>query len=458
MAQQENQTISASAPMSWGRKIGYGSGDFAINLYWQGLSLYLFYFYTDVMGLPNYLAGLIYAIGSLWDALTDPAMGYVAERTRSRWGRYRPYLLFTPVPLALSYLLLFWKPDTSSITLLAVVALAGQFLFRLCFTVTSTPYSSLMARMTTSSEDRAGLAGARMLFAYLGGFGMVALAGLLLERAESDAQGFFWLAVVSGVMASAVLWLCFASSQEPPETPETQTTHLSLRQTWQSMRANTPFLLVFAATLFMVLGATVIGKTVLYLFEYEMNDRAAGQQTLLLTFISVAVVVPFWTWVTLKTSKRFVWMAGSVIASVGLLALLFNPAQSSLMVQLNYVFISLGTGAYAVTFWGMLPDTVEYGEWRSGARVESMIFGSVTFAQKAAVAASAVILGFLLDVIGYQAGAVQSPETLSGLRMIIVLVPLAGIILSVLVMYFYPLSPQRHAQIVAEIENRQRAS
>ena len=139
MAQQENQTISASAPMSWGRKIGYGSGDFAINLYWQGLSLYLFYFYTDVMGLPNYLAGLIYAIGSLWDALTDPAMGYVAERTRSRWGRYRPYLLFTPVPLALSYLLLFWKPDTSSITLLAVVALAGQFLFRLCFTVTSTP-------------------------------------------------------------------------------------------------------------------------------------------------------------------------------------------------------------------------------------------------------------------------------------------------------------------------------
>ena len=190
-------------------------------------------------------------------------MGYVAVRTRSRWGRYRPYLLFTPIPLALSYLLLFWKPDTTSITLLAVVALAGQFLFRLCFTIISTPYSSLMARMTTSSEDRAGFAGARMLFAYLGGFGVVVLAGLLLERADNDAQGFFWLAVVSGVLASVILWLCFAASQEPPETPETQTAHLSLRQTWQSMRANTPFLIVFAAILFMVLGATVIGKTVL---------------------------------------------------------------------------------------------------------------------------------------------------------------------------------------------------
>ncbi len=455
MSQQTSEATHGS--IGWGRKIGYGSGAFAINLYWQGLSLYLFYFYTDVLGLPNYLAGLIYAIGSLWDALTDPAMGYVAERTRSRWGRYRPYLLFTPIPLALSYLLLFWKPDTASITLLAVVALAGQFLFRLCFTIISTPYSSLMARMTTSSEDRAGFAGARMLFAYLGGFGVVVLAGLLLERADNDAQGFFWLAVVSGVLASVILWLCFAASQEPPETPETQTAHLSLRQTWQSMRANTPFLIVFAAILFMVLGATVIGKTVLYLFEYEMNDRAAGQQTLLLIAVIGLAVVPFWTWVTLKTSKRFVWMAGSAIASVGLVALLFNPAQSSQIVQLNYIVISIGTGAYAVTFWGMLPDTVEYGEWRSGARVESMLFGSVTFAQKAAVAASAVMLGFLLDVIGYQAGAVQSAETLSGLRMIIVLVPLAGIILSVLAMIYYPLSPRRHAEIVADIERRQSA-
>ena len=455
MSQQTSEATHGS--IGWGRKIGYGSGDFAINLYWQGLSLYLFYFYTDVLGLPNYLAGLIYAIGSLWDALTDPAMGYVAERTRSRWGRYRPYLLFTPIPLALSYLLLFWKPDTTSITLLALVALAGQFLFRLCFTIISTPYSSLMARMTTSSEDRAGFAGARMLFAYLGGFGVVVLAGLLLERADNDAQGFFWLAVVSGVLASVILWLCFAASQEPPETPETQTAHLSLRQTWQSMRANTPFLIVFAAILFMVLGATVIIKTVLYLFEYEMNDRAAGQQTLLLIAVIGLAVVPFWTWVTLKTSKRFVWMAGSAIASVGLVALLFNPAQSSQIVQLNYIVISIGTGAYAVTFWGMLPDTIEYGEWRSGARVESMIFGSVTFAQKAAVAASAVMLGFLLDVIGYQAGAVQSAETLSGLRMIIVLVPLAGIILSVLAMIYYPLSPRRHAEIVADIERRQSA-
>ena len=176
-----NKGGSPSQRLSWTQKIGYGSGDFAFNLYWQGVSLYLFYFYTDVLGLPNSMAGIIYAVGSLWDAITDPAMGYAAERTRTRWGRYRPYLLFTPLPLALSYLLIFWHPGDVSITTMAVLALTGQFFFRLFFTMASTPYSSLMARMTQDANDRAGMAGARMLFAYAGGFTVVVLTGVMLE-------------------------------------------------------------------------------------------------------------------------------------------------------------------------------------------------------------------------------------------------------------------------------------
>jgi GPH family glycoside/pentoside/hexuronide:cation symporter len=123
-------------------------------------------------------------------------------------------------------------------------------------------------------------------------------------------------------------------------------------------------------------------------------------------------------------------------------------------VILNYIAMSFGAGAFAITFWGMLPDTVEYGEWKTGSRVESMIFGFATFAQKSAVALSALILGVLLDVIGYQAGAVQSEVTLSGLRMIIVFVPLVGVIASAACIYFYPLSPQRHAEIVSALEAR----
>ena len=444
---------ASSQRLGWGQKIGYGSGDFAFNLYWQGISLYLFYFYTDVLGLPNAMAGIIYAIGSFWDAGTDPIMGYLADRTRTRWGRYRPYLLFVPIPMAFGYLLLLWQPGDMSITALGIVALIGQLIFRLLFTMASTPYSALMARMTSNSEDRAGMAGARMLFAYLGAFSVVALAGGLLENADSDREAFMSLAVISGILATVIFWICFAICREPPEG-DAQAPNLTIKQSFVSLRQNTPFLVVFAAVVLMTAGTTVIGKTMIYFFEYQMGDRNGAQIALMAFGLTGLLVIPFWTFVTLKTSKRLVWMVGSFFLSLALLAFLVNPATSQNMVILNYIAMSFGAGAFAITFWGMLPDTVEYGEWKTGHRVESMVFGFATFAQKSAVALSALILGVLLDVIGYQAGIVQSEETLSGLRMIIVFVPLAGVVTSVACIYFYPLSPQRHADIVAELQSR----
>ena len=444
---------ASSQRLGWGQKIGYGSGDFAFNLYWQGISLYLFYFYTDVLGLPNAMAGIIYAIGSFWDAGTDPIMGYLADRTRTRWGRYRPYLLFVPIPMAFGYLLLLWHPGVMSITALGIVALIGQLIFRLLFTMASTPYSALMARMTSNSEDRAGMAGARMLFAYLGAFSVVALAGGLLENADSDREAFMSLAVISGILATVIFWICFAICREPPED-DAQAPNLTIKQSFISLRQNTPFLVVFAAVVLMTTGTTVIGKTMIYFFEYQMGDRNGAQIALMAFGLTGLLVIPFWTFVTLKTSKRLVWMVGSFFLSLALLAFLVNPATSQNMVILNYIAMSFGAGAFAITFWGMLPDTVEYGEWKTGHRVESMVFGFATFAQKSAVALSALILGVLLDVIGYQAGIVQSEETLSGLRMIIVFVPLAGVVTSVACIYFYPLSPQRHADIVAELQSR----
>jgi GPH family glycoside/pentoside/hexuronide:cation symporter len=317
----------------------------------------------------------------------------------------------------------------------------------------STPYSSLMARMTQNADDRAGMAGARMLFAYAGGFTVVILAGAMLEAVEDDRTAFMMVALVSGVLATAVFWLCFAICREPEEGANERPAP-SLKDSFASMRANFPFLIVLASILLMVCGTTIIGKTILYFFEYKMGDRNAGSQALMAFAAVGLLVIPFWTFVTLKTSKRFVWLAGSAVSAVALLTLLFNPAHSNEMVIANYIFISFGFGAFAVTFWGMLPDTVEYGEWKTGSRVESMIFGFATFAQKSAVALSALFLGVLLDVIGYQAGAVQSEVTLSGLRMIIVFVPLVGVIASAACIYFYPLSPQRHAEIVSALEAR----
>jgi GPH family glycoside/pentoside/hexuronide:cation symporter len=304
--------------------------------------------------------------------------------------------------------------------------------------------------MTQDANDRAGMAGARMLFAYAGGFTVVVLTGAMLEAVGDERRAFLLIGLISGGLASLVFWVCFYICKEPDDAL-TGAPPPSLADSLTSLRSNMPFFIVLASILLMVCGTTLIGKTILYFFEYQLGDRNAGSQALMAFAATGLVVIPIWTFITVKTSKRFVWLAGSFVSALALLALLVNPARTPEMVIWNYVAISAGTGAFAVTFWGMLPDTVEYGEWKSGIRLEATIFSLVTFAQKGAVALSAVLLGFLLDVIGYRAGQVQSTETLDGLRLIIVLVPLAGIAASALCMVFYPLSPQRHADIVRQL-------
>ena len=148
-------------------RIGYGIGDIAICLYWSGVGLYLLYFYTDVVGISGSLAGLIYFIGMAWDAATDPFMGYMAERTRTKWGVYRPYLLFGNIPLALSFVLLFWVPPLEGSSLFFFLLFAN-LLHRTCFTLVSVPFSSLTPRITSDSTERTNLTGFRMLGAQTG--------------------------------------------------------------------------------------------------------------------------------------------------------------------------------------------------------------------------------------------------------------------------------------------------
>ena len=189
-------------------------------------------------------------------------------------------LLFVPIPMALGYIMLLWHPSDMSVTSLGIVALIGQLIFRLLFTMASTPYSALMARMTSNSEDRAGMAGARMLFAYLGAFSVVVLAGGLLENADSDREAFMSLAVISGILATAIFWICFAICREPPDD-DAQAPNLTIKQSLVSLRQNTPFLVVFAAVVLMTTGTTVIGKTMIYFFEYQMGDRNGAQIALM---------------------------------------------------------------------------------------------------------------------------------------------------------------------------------
>ena len=435
-------------------RAGYGIGDYAICLYWSGIGLYLLYFYTDVVGISPILAGWIYALGIGWDAITDPFMGYLAERTKTKMGSYRPFIYYGSIPLALSFVLLFWVPPFEG-TVLFLFLILVNLIHRSCFTIVSVPYSSLTARITNDSNERTKLTTARMISASFGTLSMSALAFPLIAYfgGADEAFGFLWLAIISGLIAVALLSVTVYSVRE--KVDEIVTSNLpNFLSITKTVATNYPFWIVFGCIL--ILGSTgvMFNKNLIYFVKYGLELHE--YQGLILGVSSGAsfLSLPFWAYLALKIGKRETWLISMTIAFIGLLLFFYYPIASLNELLILLALIGVGNGAGGVLFWSMLPDTVEYGEWKSGIRTESSLYGFMTFAQKSSIAVAALILGFLLSGIGFEPNQIQSEETISGMKFMMSWIPICGIIISLVLMYFYPISTKFHGELLQRIKER----
>ena len=435
-------------------RAGYGIGDYAICLYWSGIGFYLLYFYTDVVGISPILAGWIYALGIGWDAITDPFMGYLAERTKTKMGSYRPFIYYGSIPLALSFVLLFWVPPFEG-TVLFLFLILVNLIHRSCFTIVSVPYSSLTARITNDSNERTKLTTARMISASFGTLSMSALAFPLIAYfgGANEAFGFLWLAIISGLIAIALLSVTVYSVRE--KVDEIVTSNLpNFVSITKTVATNYPFWIVFGCIL--ILGSTgvMFNKNLIYFVKYGLELHE--YQGLILGVSSGAsfLSLPFWAYLALKIGKRETWLISMTIAFIGLLLFFYYPIASLNELLILLALIGVGNGAGGVLFWSMLPDTVEYGEWKSGIRTESSLYGFMTFAQKSSIAAAALILGFLLSGIGFEPNQIQSEETISGMKFMMSWIPICGIIISLVLMYFYPISTKFHGELLQRIKER----
>ena len=435
-------------------RAGYGIGDYAICLYWSGIGLYLLYFYTDVVGISPILAGWIYALGIGWDAITDPFMGYLAERTKTKMGSYRPFIYYGSIPLALSFVLLFWIPPFEGTALFLFLILVN-LIHRSCFTIVSVPYSSLTARITNDSNERTKLTTARMISASFGTLSMSALAFPLIAYfgGADEAFGFLWLAIISGLVAISLLSVTVYSVRE--KVDEIVTSNLpNFVSITKTVATNYPFWIVFGCIL--ILGSTgvMFNKNLIYFVKYGLELHE--YQGLILGVSSGAsfLSLPFWAYLALKIGKRETWLISMTIAFIGLLLFFYYPIASLNELLILLSLIGVGNGAGGVLFWSMLPDTVEYGEWKSGIRTESSLYGFMTFAQKSSIAVAALILGFLLSGIGFEPNQIQSEETISGMKFMMSWIPICGIIISLVLMYFYPISTKFHGELLQRIKER----
>ena len=435
-------------------RAAYGIGDYAICLYWSGVGLYLLYFYTDVVGITPLLAGWIYALGIAWDAITDPFMGYLAERTRTKMGSYRPYIFYGAIPLACSCVLLFWVTPFEGLTLF-IFLLTINLLHRSCFTIVSVPYSSLTARITDDSDERTKLTTARMIGASFGTLSVSALGFpiVLWFGGGDEALGFIFLGMVCGLTAILVLSITirFVKEREfnvgSAEIP-------SFSNVARSVANNYPFWIVFGSIL--ILGSTSImfNNNLIYFVKYSLDLHEYQGLILGVSSGAALLAIPFWAYAALKIGKRNSWMAAMTLLLIGFLIFYFYPIASLNELLLVLGFIGIGNGATGVLFWSMLPDTIEYGEWKTEVRTESSLYGFMTFAQKGAIAFAAILLGIALTQIGFEPNEVQSEETLAGLKFIMTWIPLTGIFISFVLVSFYPIDKKFHQKLINEIEAR----
>ncbi|HEV2597903.1 glycoside-pentoside-hexuronide (GPH):cation symporter [Sphingopyxis sp.] len=439
--------------MSWRQIVSYGVGDFAFCLSFQLCSLYLLYYYTDIVGLPASTAGMIIMVALVWEGVSDPLVGVIANRTRSRWGRYRPYILFGTIPLTLSVIAMFY-PVALTGSWLVAYCFATHIIYRTLFTFVQVPFVSLSAQITRDSEVRGQIAGVRMMFAILCGLLIAAVtlpfAGLL----GGGREGFFVVTLIYAGIAAIILFFCFATTREPGEL-ETGPA-VSLAEMLRSLAGNRPFLMLLVATIVGATGYTMAGKALVYYMKYWVGSEAAVTLGLVLLLTSAALALIPWMMISRRTSKRFVWLAGvGVNMCAYALLLLFAPREGAAL-WLLIILTGIGNSAFVLTFWSMLPDTVELGEWQSRVRSEGAVVGMISFAQKVAFGLGTGMIGIFLDLSGYVANVPQSDAALRSIVLLYAAGPLLLFAASAIAIWAYPIDHRLHSRLVRGLEWRHR--
>ncbi len=454
----------SAAPLSWARRIGWASGDAGINFYWQGVGIFAYFFYTDVMGISPMWAGIAFAAASFWDAIIDPIIGAIADRTRTRFGRFRPWILFASVPCAVSFALMFWTPPLVGGWLIAY-AIATHIFLRTMLAAIGIPFSALTARMTHDSNERGTIAMLRLMFAATGALAVAFTVPKLVEVLGDEKRAYFYAACILAAGATIILFISFLSTRELPADDEDtlvvderrgiwRTFVADLIGFWSTLRHNGPLARLFAAVILSGITTAMNGKVLLYWIKYDLKDPSVMTWLLPLPAVWLVLIAPGWTWVARRWSKRSAWMLGTSLSIVSLLSFyIVNPHDHVTLVIITLIGAT-GGSAGLIMFWSMLPDTVEYNQWVRGDRSEAKIFGFAAFGQKAAYGINALLLGQLLTAIGFVADQPQSPEILLDLRGIMCLIPLAGVIGTIIIMWRYPITADFHARLRTDLAAR----
>ena len=435
--------------------INYSIGDFGINLNFQLIGFFLAYFYTDVFGIsPGHVAGLLVA-ARLWDAINDPVMGFIADKTRTKWGRFRPYVFFGAIPLNLMLVACFYVPDLS-VELKVLYAYVTYILHGMVFTAVGLPYSSISAVMTQDQQERSLISTLRMFFAVIIAMSIVNIGTRpFISRfyPESEADGFFALAVIYAIISSAVLIYVGIKSKERLDfEPE----RYRLTDIFKIIFSNKMLLILGSAMFFNTCIWVIANSVALYYFKYILGNTDLYSVFFWYMLPANVIGVISTPILTKIYGKRNVFILGSAIVVVANLVRHFLPGDEFATFTAISMLASMAMMFCSCCQWGMVPDTVEYGHWKSGIRSEGIPFAFFSFAFKAGMALGGSFSMIILEKAGYIANTELNEASRTAIIWLYNIVPAGCSVACIIALIFYKLDGERFSQILADLEARTR--
>ena len=434
-------------------KIGYGFGDMASSMFWKLFGAYLMIFYTDVFGLPAAVVGTMFLITRIWDSAFDPIVGVVADRTHSRWGKFRPYLLWLAVPFGIIGILTFVTPDWSPTGKL-IYAYVTYSLMMMIYSAINVPYASLLGVMSPNPKERNTLSTYRMTFAYIGSFIALLLfmplvnffSGNSKELADQQT-GWTMAVVVIAILCIVLFFGCFAWTKE--RVRPIKETQNPLKEDLKDLFKNKPWwILLGAGVAALVFNSIRDGATVYYFKYFVVEENYATVSFFGMSFVLSGL------YLALGQAANNTYMWAMIIATVLSVIFYWFDKEDLIWMFVFQALISVCAGSIFPLLWSMYADCADYSELKTGNRATGLIFSSSSMSQKFGWAIGTAVTGWLLGFFGFQANAVQSEEAISGIKMFLSFLPAIGTILSVVFISMYPLTENKMKDITTELEHK----
>jgi len=459
-------------------KIGYSFGELGSTIVWQGMMFYLGYFYTDVFQIPASAAAVLLFMPKFLDALIDPIIGTIADRTNTRWGKFRPYILFLFIPYSIFMVLTFATPLFSESGKL-VYAYATYMIMMLLYSLIMTPYNALGGVLTSDHKDRTSLQSYRFFMAFFGGFILCIFTNPLVgffgggldanKMPLNPQEGFMKTFLVFSILSAVAFYFTFRWTKERVKSTNIQKS--TFKEDIKDLLTNKPWLILFVVTTLNLIYVGAFSTATKYYFDYYVTVKElniGGWDVFGLDIMSVfngfsslvimlVLVTPFTTWVSNKFGKRNVLFFSFLMVGVSILGWYFSGPQDIGMIMFWQLIQSAAAAATMPLIWSMYADAADYSEWKNGRRATGLVFSAVVLGQKVGIALGGTLPLWLLSSVDYSPQNTTSPEVQNAIRMSMGLIPGIIAFITALMCLFYQLSNEQMDKIQEELTQRRKA-